>query len=80
MDKIDKALNKLKEKEKTKLKNLLLRIDRGELKGLDIKKLKGKKDIFRVRHGDMRIIIHKIDNSIKILSLERRTNKTYKKS
>ncbi|MFH1643253.1 MAG: hypothetical protein ABH967_01290 [Patescibacteria group bacterium] len=80
MDKIDKALNKLKQKEKAKLKNLLLKIDRGELEGLDIKKLRDKKDIFRVRQGDMRIIIHKVDNSTKILSLERRTSKTYKKN
>lgn len=80
MDKIDKVLNKLEEKEKVKLKNLLLKINNGKLKGLDIKKLKGKKNIFRIRSGNMRIIIYKIDSSIKVLALERRMSKTYKKS
>ena len=80
MDKIDKALNKLEEKEKKKLKNLLLKINNGKLKELDIKKLKGKKNIFRVRQGNIRIIIYKVDNSIKVLALELRTSKTYKKN
>ena len=79
MDKIDKALNRLNVKEKQKLKNILFQIETGDFRNLDFKKLKGEKGIFRVRKGDMRVIIHKIDNSIKVLSIERRSSKTYKK-
>ena len=80
MDKIDKVLSKLGVREKEKLKNILLKINNSELRGLDLKKLKGRNDVFRVRHGNMRVIFRKKDNTIKILALERRTTKTYKKS
>lgn len=79
MDKIRKVLNKLNFREKQKLKKILLQIERECWEDLDLKKLKGKKNIFRVRKGDMRIIFYKVDNSIKILSLEHRNSKTYKK-
>ncbi len=79
MDKIEKALNKLGFKERQKLKSILLRIERNNFRNLDLKKLKGRKDIFRIRKGDMRIIIYKTDDSIKILSIEHRSSKIYKK-
>ena len=79
MDKIEKALNKLGFKERQKLKSILLRIERNDFRNLDLKKLKGRKDIFRIRKGDMRIIIYKTDDSIKILSIEHRSSKIYKK-
>ena len=80
MDKIDKALNKLKPKEKRTLKGVLLKISNGNFQDLDLKKLKGRNDVFRVRKGSIRIIFYKIDNSVKVLSIERRTSKTYKKT
>ena len=46
MDKIEKALNKLSPKERQKIKEILLQVDRGNFKGLDLKKLKGRDDIF----------------------------------
>ena len=79
MDKIQKALNRLGSKGRQKFKSILLQIERGDSRDLDLKKLKGRKDIFRIRKADMRIIIHKINNSIKILSVEHRTSKIYKK-
>ena len=79
MDKIEKVLNKLNNREKQKLKEILLQIDKGDFYNLDLKKLRARKDIFRVRKGNLRIIFRKTDNSIKILSLERRTSKTYRK-
>lgn len=79
MDKVDKALKKLSPKEKQQLKEILVQIDKGDFQGLDIKKLKGRDDIFRVRKGNIRIIFRKIEQSIKILTLERRASKTYKK-
>jgi len=79
MDKIDKALRKLGVKEKEKLKNVLLKINKGDFRGLNLKKLKGRNDVFRVRQGNMRIIFRKQDDTIKVLALERRGSKTYKK-
>lgn len=59
MDKIAKALGKLSEEERKQLKGLLLAIKVGNLKKLDLKKLKGRDNIFRVRKGKLRIIFLK---------------------
>ncbi len=79
MDKIKKALKKLTILERKKLKEILISIDKGDFKNLDIKKLKDKSNIFRIRKGNLRVIFYKIKNSIKILTIERRGSKTYKK-
>jgi len=79
MDKIKKALNKLSSKERQQLKKVLSQINNRDFQDLDLKKLKGKDDVFRIRKGNMRIIFHKLNNSIKVLSVERRNSKTYKK-
>jgi len=79
MDRIEKALNKLSSQERRKLKEILIRIKDGNFRGLDLKKLKARDDVFRVRKGDIRIIFRKTGDSIKILTLERRASKTYRK-
>lgn len=79
MDKIKKALKKLNSKERKKLKEILIQIDKGGFRELDLQKLKGRGDIFRVRKGDMRVIFRKKNNSIMILALERRSSKIYRK-
>jgi len=78
MDKIDKLLKKFSPKEKQRIKFIFRKIDSGRLQSLDLKKLKGYKDIFRVRKGDIRII-YRLDNqsNIFILAIERRGDKTY---
>jgi len=78
MDRIKKALDKLGFQEKQKVKEILLQIDKGSSQNLDVKKLKGIDNIFRVRKGNIRIIFRKKNNSIKILTIERRGSKTYK--
>jgi mRNA-degrading endonuclease RelE of RelBE toxin-antitoxin system len=77
MDKIKKILEKLSASERKVLKNLLTQLKAGNLKGLDIKKLKGQINIFRVRKGKFRVIYQNLENSIKILYLERRCDHTY---
>jgi len=77
-EKIEKALKKLTGKEKKAVKNILIKIEKGDIKSLDIKKLKGRNDIFRARKGSLRIIFRKTRESILVLSIERRTDKTYK--
>ena len=79
MDRIEKALNKLGNKERATVKALLIRIASGELDGLDVRKLKGREDVYRVRKGDFRIIFLRKSANIRILTLERRNSKTYRK-
>ncbi|MEK7159481.1 MAG: hypothetical protein AAB575_03345 [Patescibacteria group bacterium] len=77
MDKISKALVKLSAKEKTKVKILLEKILSGDFSHVDIMKLKGRDDVFRARQGNIRIIFHKHETVIKILTIERRSDITY---
>ena len=78
MDKIKKLLKKLSPQERKKLKNILTRLNKGDIASFDIKKLKGRRNIFRIRKGNLRIILYKKDNSFKVLTVERRTSKTYR--
>ena len=79
-DKIEKALRKLSEKERQRLKDLLRLIKSGALGGLDLAKLKGTDGIYRVRKGDLRVIFRKTTNgAITILAIERRSDTTYSK-
>jgi len=79
MDKIAKALKKLTAKERQKIKTILQQIKNGDFLNLDIQKSKGQKQIYRVRSGKIRIIFHKTKTSIKILTIERRSDRTYEK-
>lgn len=78
MDKIEKALAKLTQKERQSLKEIILRIKDSHLENLDLKRLKGKDNIFRVRKGNTRIIFSKQGKTIKILAAERRSSHTYR--
>ena len=78
MDRIEKELYKLTKKEQKQVKNLLKKLSSKETSGLDIKKLKGRDDIFRIRKGDIRIIYKHEKKSIFILAIERRKEDTYK--
>ena len=77
MDKIEKALLKLSEKERAWVKGILFQIQSKNQAGLDIKKLKGRHDIFRVRKGDIRILYQIKNGKTFILAIERRNEKTY---
>ncbi len=79
VDKIEKALKKLTEKQKKKYKAILFKVIKGEFGGLDIKKLKGRNNIYRVRSGQMRITYQmRKDGSTKVLEFVRRSDNTYK--
>ena len=93
VDKITKALNKFSAKEKELVKNLLLsaafqrtvrgmiplnQINKNNVSGLDVKKLKGRSDIYRVRKGKIRIIYRIDDSQVYLLAIEKRDENTYK--
>ncbi|HEY4475427.1 MAG TPA: hypothetical protein VJB92_01760 [Candidatus Paceibacterota bacterium] len=79
MDRIEKAIQKLTEKERRAVRTLLGKVSRSEFQGLDVKKLKGHDHIFRIRKGSIRII-YRVgrDGEIFLLAIERRSEKTYK--
>ena len=78
MDKIEKALKKLSAKERLQIKHIFTKLNSGKFEGLNIKKLKGREDVFRVRRGDLRIIYRVGGRDIFILSIDRRRQDTYK--
>jgi mRNA-degrading endonuclease RelE of RelBE toxin-antitoxin system len=77
-DKISKELAKLTAKEKETLKIILLQLKQNELRGLNVSKLKGQTDIYRVKKGRLRIIYQQTDTQLKVLAIERRFEKTYR--
>lgn len=80
MDKVDKALAKLTEKERAKIRRILLMIQERNFVGLDVKKLVGQQAIFRVRSGKYRIIFRlSTEKDIFILAVEKRSENTYGK-
>jgi len=78
MDKIKKALESFNQKERDAIKSILIKIKNDDLKNLDLKKLKKRNNIFRIRKGKIRIIYCKQNNGINILVIERRNETTYK--
>ncbi len=78
MDKVDKALKKLVPKEKERIKNIIKALQSGYFDNLDIRKLKGREDIFRIRSGNLRIIYQIRDNKVFILKLGYKKENTYK--
>lgn len=76
MNKVEKLLRKLSDREAAIVKDLLSKIDAGNYKNLDIKKFKGDKNLFRVRKGDIRIIFS-VGDAIRVLSVSRRNDTTY---
>ena len=77
MDRVTKFLKKLTPKERKITEEIIVRVSAHDFSGLDIKKLKGVKNIFRIRKGNIRIIFLKDGVRISILSIERRSDTTY---
>jgi|CXWL01.1.fsa_nt_gi mRNA-degrading endonuclease RelE of RelBE toxin-antitoxin system len=79
MDKNEKLLRKLNRKDFDAVFIALQKILSSETNDLDIKKLQGHQDLFRVRMGKLRIIFIKKGSDIEILEISRRSEKTYRK-
>ena len=79
MDAIAKTLAKLVPKERQALKAIHTQLLRNDLTSLEVQKLQGHTNLYRVRKGNYRIIFQKLpDNTISILTLERRSDTTYR--
>ncbi|HEX2792778.1 MAG TPA: type II toxin-antitoxin system RelE/ParE family toxin [Candidatus Paceibacterota bacterium] len=78
MDRITKLLKKLTPKERERFEETLALLLSADASSLDIKKLKGVEDIYRVRVGNLRVIFQKQGKEILILEVSRRDESTYK--
>ena len=79
MGNLDKQLKKFSPKERLEIDHLIERILDRDLNNIDCKKLKGTRNLFRVRKGRIRIIFElKKDTEPNILTIERRREDTYK--
>jgi mRNA-degrading endonuclease RelE of RelBE toxin-antitoxin system len=79
VDKISKALKKLTPHERERVQDIIEKLEHGEVYGLEIKKLEGRSDIFRARKGNIRLIFQKKKGAVSILTIERRSENTYRK-
>jgi mRNA-degrading endonuclease RelE of RelBE toxin-antitoxin system len=79
MDRINKELAKLSPKERALVKDIVAQLKTGSFSKLDVRKLKGYEHMYRVRKGKIRIIYQTIKTGIFILTIDRRSDTTYKK-
>jgi len=79
MDKLLKFLSKLSRKEQLILLEIIDKMEQGSLENLDIKKLKGEKDIYRIRFRKKRLLFLKMaPGKYRFISIENRSDTTYK--
>ena len=77
MNRIEKFLAALDADRRYQVEAVILRIVANDLAGMDVKKLKGRAQEFRVRVGSMRIQYTQVGNENRIFSLEWRSSHTY---
>ncbi len=78
MPNLKKLLSRLNKEERKIVEFLIEKIISLNWHNLDIKKLKGYQNIFRVRKGKIRIIFTKDKKEIFVIAIERRRENTYK--
>ena len=78
MPALRKLLSKFDKAERKIIEALIEKVISLNWRGLDVKKLKGYQNIFRVRKGKIRIIFSTNGKNISILSVERRREDTYR--
>ena len=78
MDKVKKAVAKLPKEYKSKFDWLMLKLWARDFSGLDMIKLKGQNDLFRVKKSRLRVIFRLTKNNIEVLQVDLRNEKTYR--
>jgi mRNA-degrading endonuclease RelE of RelBE toxin-antitoxin system len=74
---IEKALRKLAPQEQNWVEEVVERLISGKTEGLNIKKLRGYGDVFRIRKGQVRVIYTKKEGQVILLFVGRRNESTY---
>lgn len=78
MPTLKKLLSRFNKKDREILESLIKKIFSLDWRNLDIKKLRGHQDVFRLRKGDLRIIYQAVNKKVLILNIARRKEDTYK--
>lgn len=77
VDKLVKFLRKQNPRVARSVLALIEKIMAGDLAECDIKQLKGKANLYRLRKGNIRIIFEKKDNQFKVKKITYRDDQTY---
>ncbi|MFZ2682285.1 MAG: type II toxin-antitoxin system RelE/ParE family toxin [Patescibacteria group bacterium] len=78
VDRIRKILRQLLPKDLKRLQEVVQKVHDNDVIGLDVKKLEGRDDVYRVRKGDFRIIFQRVPGKENlIIAIERRSDTTY---
>ncbi len=78
MDKLKKFIDKLTTREKKDLEPILVKLKKLDFRELDVKKLKNTEGLYRVRKGNIRIIYTLKNGVVSLISIERRSDNSYK--
>ena len=78
MNKLEKSLKRLSPKETKAVEKVVEKVTKRVWTGLDVVKLKGTTDVFRVRVGRLRVIFRQRAKEVDILVIESRSEKTYR--
>lgn len=79
MDKLQKALAKLSGQEALLVEEMLLRVKARNYLGLNLIKLKGSKNLFRIKAGRLKIIFSMSSEGAKLIDVGYRSEKTYRR-
>lgn len=78
MDRLKKALAKLPKEHKANFDFIISRLLSGDFTGLQIAKIRGQKDVYRVKRGRLRVVFRIASREILIISVSLRSEKTYR--
>ena len=78
MNKIKKLLRKIPKHDHRNISKMIIKIFQHDIMGVDYKKLKKHKHVYRVRIGNYRIIYYDNGKNIDIKSIRRRNEGTYR--
>jgi mRNA-degrading endonuclease RelE of RelBE toxin-antitoxin system len=78
MNRTEKLLQKLSASARYQIEDVLIKLYANKLEGLNVKKIEGSKDIYRLRVGRYRIIYRQSAGSNELISVTLRNEKTYK--
>lgn len=78
MDKIQKALAKLAKQHREIFDALMVKLMARDFLGLNMAKMKGYQDVYRVKHGRLRVIFRINQQGLFVLEVGLRSEKTYR--
>lgn len=77
-DKIQKFLSKLTQKELDQVNHALERLQMNKLEGMRVRAIQGKKGVYRIRVGRIRIMYRSSGQRQEVLHITNRNEKTYR--